>query len=258
MDIGTIIVLMGGIGAAGGIIHGMVKKESYSLQMPFCSYCLELGFLGSASVGAASAISIFFVVSPLFNINIANLREANELLKIISIALIAGFAGQPLIASLSARLVNQISRIDQEIGRLKTRDDSDAFVKYGDFRLQNGDYKQAIVYYDKALEMHTQNIEALLGKGRALKNMGDMDGAIESCSKVLLIDKDNERALYNRACYKCLAGYSLAEILMDLRNVVDKYPYYKQYTSVDADFANVRNEPEFKALIGVANHADKQ
>lgn len=51
-------------------------------------------------------------------------------------------------------------------------------VKSGDLYFNRNDYSEAIKYYDKALQMSEKNLDALMGKGLALREIGKWSDAI--------------------------------------------------------------------------------
>jgi tetratricopeptide (TPR) repeat protein len=62
-----------------------------------------------------------------------------------------------------------------------------------------GHYDEAILWYDKVLDIDPTNISALNNKGVALYNLGHYDEAILWYDKVLDIDPNDLDAEYNRS-----------------------------------------------------------
>lgn len=54
-----------------------------------------------------------------------------------------------------------------------------------------GNYSQAIIYLDKALEIDPKHIDALVFKSQALSNMGNYTGAKYYFDKVFEIDPES-------------------------------------------------------------------
>lgn len=67
---------------------------------------------------------------------------------------------------------------------------------YGLHRL--GNYEEAIVCFDTALELSSQLADAWQGKGICLGEMNESDGAIGCFEQVILINPDNYRGWHNR------------------------------------------------------------
>ena len=61
-----------------------------------------------------------------------------------------------------------------------------------------GNYTQAIQYYDKALAIDPNDKDALDGKGNALYNQGNNKQAIQYYDKALAIDPHYTDAIYDR------------------------------------------------------------
>ena len=55
--------------------------------------------------------------------------------------------------------------------------------------------------------------------------------------------------LYNLACFEALAGRHDAA-LEHLRRSIELDAQYREYASDDEDFAPVRDDPEFQAIVG--------
>ena len=56
-------------------------------------------------------------------------------------------------------------------------------------------------------------------------------------------------ALYNLACCESLAGRP-ADAIKHLRRAIDRSERYRPYAKGDSDFDPIRDEPEFKELVG--------
>ena len=68
------------------------------------------------------------------------------------------------------------------------------YIDKGNELFDEGKYDQAITYYDKALAIDSNDIEALNDKGAALANLGKHEEALTYYDKVLAIDPHNEYA----------------------------------------------------------------
>ena len=73
------------------------------------------------------------------------------------------------------------------------------YIKQGDYEYQTfRNFPQAIEWYDKALSIDKDNVEALSKKGNALSSMYDFPKAFESVNKALAIDPNSVIALSNK------------------------------------------------------------
>jgi tetratricopeptide (TPR) repeat protein len=76
----------------------------------------------------------------------------------------------------------------------------------------------------------------------------DYEGAMAVCLEVLAEYPDNALVLYNIACLQSLLGQP-DDALATLRTAVDSWPAYKENAAADDDFASLRDDPRFEALI---------
>ncbi|HEY0579571.1 MAG TPA: tetratricopeptide repeat protein, partial [Candidatus Nitrosocosmicus sp.] len=76
--------------------------------------------------------------------------------------------------------------------------DISILVKKGNDLVKLGSYNGAIVFYNKALAIDPNNIEALYNKGNALVKLGDSIGATVLYDKALAIDPNNKKVLHNK------------------------------------------------------------
>ena len=73
--------------------------------------------------------------------------------------------------------------------------------------------------------------------------------ALASYDRALELRPDFPNALYNRACLLSLQQKSV-EALEDLRRAIDGDAKYRGMAREDDDFANIRDAPRFKKLVG--------
>jgi TolA-binding protein len=78
---------------------------------------------------------------------------------------------------------------------------------------------------------------------------GDYETAMDACRRGLEAYPGNAYLLYNVACLDALSGRA-DEALSNLERSVDAWPAYKELAREDDDFASLRADARFKALIG--------
>lgn len=239
-------------GAAGGLVHGIVKPAEHPLTVPFCQYRLRLGFLGDMAIGGVASVAILFLLSPVLSITFARFPSTEELLKLLSVSVLAGFSGRPLVESLSVRLINQIAQVEKKVDQVAIREESESYLRQGDFHAGAQNYDHAIAYYEKALRIDSRNVNALLNRAKALKRIGKLAEAIADCTAALTIESRNARAYYNRACYRALSKVPVDEALCDLRAAIALFPPYRNYAKTDPDFDGLRSDHRFQDIIGDA------
>ena len=71
------------------------------------------------------------------------------------------------------------------------------FYNQGNDLFDNGTYSEAIIYYDKALDINSTNINALYNKALAFDRLGNITDAITNYQKVLAITPDDTDTLNN-------------------------------------------------------------
>jgi tetratricopeptide (TPR) repeat protein len=108
----------------------------------------------------------------------------------------------------------------------------------------------AITSYDKALEIKPDDHEAWNNRGYGLYILGRKEEAIASYDQALELAPDNPGIFYNKACSYALLGnveLALENLQRTLNLDAEKY---REWAKTDADFAGVRADPRFQALIG--------
>jgi mannose-6-phosphate isomerase-like protein (cupin superfamily) len=80
-------------------------------------------------------------------------------------------------------------------------------------------------------------------------NEKDWGGALAACHVALEKYPGNALILYNIACMQSMLGRG-DEALATLSESVEKWPKFKENAQADDDFASLREDPRFVALIG--------
>lgn len=100
----------------------------------------------------------------------------------------------------------------------------------GDMRDLNR-YNEALICFEKALELDSSNLKVLLGKGKVYIEILDFDNAIKSFKQALNVDSKDDRALKGKAKAYCLKGKKIIQEYCQLvyeKKVVNKETYTKQ------------------------------
>jgi len=114
---------------------------------------------------------------------------------------------------------------------------------------QEKNYSNAILCYDKALEIDPNDSNVLVNKGDALINQGKYDEAGQCYDKALSQNPNSSMALYNMACLKSLQGETNESlILLEKAISLDSKLIYAAKTEVA--FVNMRDFDRFKMIIG--------
>lgn len=126
------IVLPGGF---GGFVFGLFSKTQLILKLPWnkqskknavngdieCNASWPTGFLGDISVGIAAAIAIilFYRLFGLENVFAVESLDTNALMMIMSISVIAGFAGKKILDALLNKILKQVEDLNMKISEVK-------------------------------------------------------------------------------------------------------------------------------------------
>lgn len=250
-------------GSFGGFVSGLILNQKYQIAFGNRGWRLNLGFLGDCLVGMSAALAAFGILNPLIDIlpetSLTEEASAGPYMKIISVGVIAGFTGYKLLRGLSDTLMKNITVTTEDVEeRVTSLRQSDAYLRLGDSLLDKSPV-DAETMYRRALEADSTEYLAQIGIAKALKRRAIQEPdqasnlysqAIEMLTKLIKTDGKNERAYYNRACYKSLHGaFDTDNILDDLQSSIDLLGVYKYYAKHDEDLERVRNTHRFNELI---------
>jgi uncharacterized Ntn-hydrolase superfamily protein len=115
-------------------------------------------------------------------------------------------------------------------------------------------------YIDLRVDDHPEPIDELgrilkiqlsysaLFKASALKEQGDMEGAVAEAERAVEINPGLPEALYDLACYYSLSGQT-GKALKTLEQAIALSPEFKQMAREDRDLEALRNEDAYKLLL---------
>ena len=81
-----------------------------------------------------------------------------------------------------------------------------------------------------------------------LSERGDNEGAVRVMEEALAERPEHAGNLYNLACFEALAGRR-NDAVAHLRRSIELDEQYREYAREDEDFAPVRGDPDFQALV---------
>lgn len=116
-------------------------------------------------------------------------------------------------------------------------------------RLEN--YKTALEDHTKAIELNPQYATAYYNRGVTHKILKNYEAAMEDFVHTLKINPEDAGAYYKKACVYALMGKPLIEILDALKKAIDLDASIREQAQTDEDFASIRHEPAFRALVGL-------
>jgi tetratricopeptide (TPR) repeat protein len=77
--------------------------------------------------------------------------------------------------------------------------DSDSYFKAGNDNMMKENYEDAIIHYDKAIELNPSLVSAWNNKGIALSRLKRFEDAIRCYDKAIGLDPNHANAWYNKA-----------------------------------------------------------
>lgn|SRR5574341_921069 len=127
--------------------------------------------------------------------------------------------------------------------------DADAYYNWG-VDLSNLDREgEAIEKFEKVLEINPEAGDVYSSLAASLIIVGRYQDAIAKCKKALELNSKDDVAYYNLGCaYSRLKQKE--ESVKNLRKAIELDPMNKELAKTEKDFDNIRNDPEFKKLVG--------
>jgi tetratricopeptide (TPR) repeat protein len=267
-DLFEILALASVSGGIGAIAFAISATPSHRITIPFCngnngeSKLIEIGCFGDTIIGIAASLGALFFASSLFNINVINIADSEDYVRLVSISVVSGYAGIRLLTTMSDRftkeLKNQEKRIEfqeTEIQNLKreVKDKLDRNLREGLLSLAVEEIEEALKIFDAILAQDSKNIEARIGRAKALKRrnkQGDLEKALSLIEEILEDLKEEKeakyvyykaRCFYNKACYQnLLEKYAEEQILSNLREAFKLFPQFKKFATTDPDLASLK------------------
>jgi hypothetical protein len=250
----SVLLIIGACGGFGGIVFGFTRETSLILRLPFAKK-VDLGFIGDMLVGLAASFGVFFVAHSLFGggdtFDLHNLREN---LRLISLSLLSGYAGIKILDSASRRLSeeveNEIVKKSSEIEkRLADVIRVQELASRVEFFIRENKFGPAMIGCEEMLKIDPKSELAEILKAKVLAGQGEYKLAIEVSTTLLNRNKNNARARYNQACYRCVAGESKDAVIDDLKKAIALVSHYKGMAAEDKDFITLRGDPDFLKAI---------
>ncbi|AMA49977.1 tetratricopeptide repeat protein [Flavobacterium covae] len=100
---------------------------------------------------------------------------------------------------------------------------SSDYVWHGWYKAKNGDFKGALVDYNKAIELNSNDATIYYSRASVKNELGDFYGAINDCNRALKIDEISFYAFFTRAyAWSGLGEYEHA--IIDLNSAIKISP----------------------------------
>jgi tetratricopeptide (TPR) repeat protein len=112
-------------------------------------------------------------------------------------------------------------------------------------------HEEAIASYDKAIELDPDLPEYWFFRGNALNQLQQYEQAIASYDRAIQIQANYSDAWYSKACCYAEQG-NVSEAIATLQHAIDlDRDRLKEYAKTDACFDTIRENQQFKNLIGI-------
>jgi tetratricopeptide (TPR) repeat protein len=146
-------------------------------------------------------------------------------------------------------IIKKIINLDE----IKSKLDNKSMVLFytlvtGFSHFNSGQNEEAIVEYDKAIEINPRYASTYDNKGYSLFLLGRISEAIESASESIRLFANYANAWYNRAGYYSHDN-KIEESLSDLQKAITIDAKYRDYALQDKDFDNMRNNAKFMEIL---------
>ncbi len=99
-----------------------------------------------------------------------------------------------------------------------------AYLEQGKAKYQEGDYRSAVIAYNKALELEDSLVDAYFQRASAKSFLEDYEGALKDYSTVIRFDPGNVSAYYFRSYLKHELGFQRDSSLLDINVAIDLAP----------------------------------
>jgi tetratricopeptide (TPR) repeat protein len=99
-----------------------------------------------------------------------------------------------------------------------------AYLEQGKAKYRAGDYRSAVIAYNKALELQDSLVEAYFQRASAKSILQDYEGALKDYSTVLRFDSDNAAAYYYRSYLKHELGFERDSSMQDINMAIEIAP----------------------------------
>ena len=123
------------------------------------------------------------------------------------------------------------------------------YTARGNARYRQGQYDRAVALYQAALALNPLDVKTHNNLGSAYLQLALDDRASAAFQEALRLDSSYGLAYYNLACVQARAG-NAQHAATYLQQAMAIEPEARAWARADADFAPVRNTPEFRQLLG--------
>ncbi len=150
--------------------------------------------------------------------------------------------------------LSQLNKHDEAIEKYRkavklTPNSADPYISWGLALEKLGRYEEAIAKYQKAAEINPNFGNTYLYWGLALEKLGRYKEAIGKYQNIVQIYPNDANGYYTLAGAQSRLGNKV-EAVRNLKKAIELNKIFKENAKADKDFDNLRNDPEFKKLVG--------
>jgi arylsulfatase A-like enzyme/tetratricopeptide (TPR) repeat protein len=120
--------------------------------------------------------------------------------------------------------------------------------RFGDLYFEQGRYREALTYYDRALELSPQHFQAMVQAGNSARRLGDAARAADSFERAARLRPDSWIPWYNLACLRATGG-DLDGALAALGESLNRGLRDADLLYTDQDLAALRADPRFEITV---------
>jgi tetratricopeptide (TPR) repeat protein len=113
---------------------------------------------------------------------------------------------------------------------------------------RQGCFHEALLAYEKAIELDPQHSSAWAHKGWALVWLGRPEKGLEALTEALKLDTNRGFSWYNKARAHSLLRQK-SEMLNALKKAIELCPQYNNYAMLDPMFELFREDPTFQTIV---------
>ncbi len=259
-------------GGFGGILQTLKNLFEDTEKIIFENFnSILVGFL--SGVGGAFAVNYLFII-------ISKIEYTNDLKNIMSLIglnTIAGFLGYRALSGMAGKIEREFQEVKRDAAKVnkETKELISLNNALSDAALaleenMPADLQDAIDGLLPFQKKFPADRKTAILLGRLYKRVNNHEKAIEILSLFIddkketkTVDDDYADVLYNRACYNILLFSKLRkegeikrsefikkEGISDLEKSVNLRPLNKKDAEIDKDFDNIRDNDDFKRIVG--------
>lgn len=129
-----------------------------------------------------------------------------------------------------------------------------ALHAFADFQFRQGNYAEALHYYEETLERSPNSFDSLNQAGATARRLGRLDEALRYFERASRVRPDSWIPPYNRGCALALASRE-GEAMEALGRAAALHMPHPEILQTDADLISLREKPEFAQLLQQARRA---